>query len=138
MIADSTLTSEAPYSNFNPKRATTLPCFSFNPFTAPTIVPIEPTLAKDMRKAETMAAVRSLKLSCLDFNEVQHGNEFIFEFVIPILTPSIIHKKEHTPVAVCPFSPLFHIRIQNFFDARVKLVDIDCWHGLIDKLIFFF
>ena len=41
IIADKILTRVAPYSNLRPNLATTFPCSSFSPFTAPEIIPME-------------------------------------------------------------------------------------------------
>ncbi len=117
MIADSTLTSEAPYSNFNPKRATTLPCFSFNPFTAPTIVPIEPKLAKDMRKTETMAAVRSLKLSWILTKSSMATNSYLNSLSTFSPYPSFTKRNIHRLLYV-PFR-LYFIYVFNTFSMSV-------------------
>ena len=61
MIADKTLTNVAPYNNFSPNRATTFPCFSLRPFTAPEIMPIEEKFANDTRKTEIIPTVFALK-----------------------------------------------------------------------------
>ncbi len=41
IIADKILTRVAPYSNLRPNLATTFPCSSFSPFTAPEMIPME-------------------------------------------------------------------------------------------------
>lgn len=60
IIPDKMLTSVAPYNSLNPNRATTFPCLSFKPFTAPTIVPMEPKFANEIKNTDTMATVLSL------------------------------------------------------------------------------
>lgn len=62
IIADKMLTRVAPYSNLRPNLATTFPCSSFNPFTAPEIMPIEEKLAKETRKTEIIPTVRGERL----------------------------------------------------------------------------
>ena len=62
IIADKMLTRVAPYSNLRPNLATTFPCSSFSPFTAPEIIPMEEKLAKDTRKTEIIPTVRGERL----------------------------------------------------------------------------
>jgi hypothetical protein len=60
ITADSTLTKVAPYKSFKPNRATTFPCFSLRPFTAPAIIPMDEKFANDTRNTEMIPKVRSL------------------------------------------------------------------------------
>ena len=50
IIADKMLTRVAPYSNLRPNLATTFPCSSFSPFTAPEIIPMEENWQKTQGK----------------------------------------------------------------------------------------
>ena len=75
IIADKILTRVAPYSNLRPNLATTFPCSSFSPFTAPEIIPMEEKLAKDTRKTEIIPTVRGERL--LEILLHHHCDKFI-------------------------------------------------------------
>ena len=90
IIADKMLTSVAPYNSFKPKRATTFPCSSFNPLTAPEIIPIEEKFAKDTRKTEIMPTVRGVRLFASLLRSIMATNSFVTSFVAIILPAATI------------------------------------------------
>ncbi len=76
IIADKMLTRVAPYSNLRPNLATTFPCSSFNPFTAPEIMPIEEKLAK--RDEEDRNNTNCTRRKAIrNFTKIHHGYKFI-------------------------------------------------------------
>ncbi len=91
IIADKMLTRVAPYSNLRPNLATTFPCSSFNPFTAPEIMPIEEKLAKETRKTEIIPTVRGERLLEILLRSIIATNSFVTSFVaimLPVATIS--------------------------------------------------
>ncbi len=97
IIADKMLTRVAPYSNLRPNLATTFPCSSFNPFTAPEIMPIEEKLAKETRKTEIIPTVRGERLLEILLRSIMATNSFVTSFVA-IMLPAVTISVLGTPI----------------------------------------
>ena len=81
IMADKKLTRTAPYSKRSPKRATTLPCFSLSPLTAPDKIPIEEKLANETKNTETMPNVLGLNSDAISDKFIMATNSFVTIFV---------------------------------------------------------